>query len=208
MCNYQVCRPEASGENTGQREMNEQKLIRKVAEGDQEAFRELIQANRNLVINVCYSLLNNREQAEEAAQDVFLQIFKKAGEFKERSKLSTWIYRIAVNQAINARRRDRRFKKKEFIRQESPDDLISLKAPRADWPDSQLEAGEIRTAVQNALDSLPEKQRTVIVLHKMEGLTSKEIAQILNISLSSAEARIHRAKISLKKKLSRLLSGL
>jgi len=188
--------------------MNEQKLIRKVAEGDQEAFRELVQTHRNMVINVCYSLLNNREQAEEAAQDVFLQIFKKSGEFKERSKLSTWIYRIAVNQAINTRRRNQRFKKKEFIRLESSDGLMSLKAPCADCPDSQLEAGKIKEAVQNALDSLPEKQRTVIILHKMEGLTSKEIAQILNISLSSAEARIHRAKINLKKKLSRLLSGL
>ena len=85
---------------------------------------------------------------------------------------------------------------------------MSLKAPRTDWPDSQLQAGEIKEAVQNALDSLPEKQRTVIVLHKMDGLTSKEIAQILNISLSSAEARIFRAKKSLKKKLSPLLSGL
>ena len=187
-------------------ETNEQKLIRKVAAGDQEAFREVVRANRNMVINVCYSLLNDREQAEEVAQDVFLQIYKKAGEFKGKSKISTWIYRITVNRAISTRRRDRLFKKREIIRQKTLADLVSFKAPQADSPDSRLEAEEIRTAIHNALDSLPEKQRTIIILHKMEGFSSKEIAQILNISLSSSEARIHRAKINLKKKLSRLLS--
>lgn len=186
--------------------MNEQELIRKVAAGDQNAFFEVVQANRDLIINVCYSLLNDREQTEEVAQDVFIQIYKKAGEFKGESKLSTLIYRIAVNRAISARRRDRLFKKRGSIRQKVLTDLAFLKAPQADSPDSWLEAKEIRAAVHKALDSLPEKQRTVIILHKMEGLSSKEIAQILNISLSSAEARIHRAKINLKKKLSRLLS--
>ncbi|MCJ7680961.1 MAG: RNA polymerase sigma factor, partial [Candidatus Aminicenantes bacterium] len=119
----------------------------------------------------------------------------------------TWIYRIAVNHAISARRRDRLFQKSEIIRQAASADLLYLEASKADSPDSRLEAKEIRVTFHIALDSLPEKQRSVIILHKMEGLSSKEIAQILNISLSSAEARIHRAKINLKKKLSRLLSG-
>jgi RNA polymerase sigma-70 factor (ECF subfamily) len=187
--------------------MNEQTLIRKVAAGDQEAFCQIVRTNRNMVVNVCFSLLNDREKAEEAAQDVFLQIFKKAGEFKGKSKLSTWIYRIAVNHAISARRRDRLFQKNEIIRQAASTDLVALKAPKSDSPYSRLEAKEIRVTLRNALDSMPEKQRTIIILHKMEGLSSKEIAKILNISLSSAEARIHRAKINLKKKLSRLLSG-
>jgi len=191
----------------GQREMNEIKLIQKVAAGDEDAFCDVVRTNRNMVINVCYSLLNDREKAEETAQDVFLQIYKKAGEFQGKSKLSTWIYRIAVNHAISARRRDRLSKKSEIIQQKVSADLVYLEASKADSPDSRLEAKEIRKIFHNALDSLPEKQRSVIILHKMEGLSSKEIAQILNISLSSAEARIHRAKINLKKKLSHLLSG-
>ncbi len=185
--------------------MNELKLIRKVAAGDQEAFCEIARANRNMVINVCFSLLNDKERSEEVAQDVFLQIYKKAGEFKGKSKLSTWIYRIAVNRALNARRRDQFFKKREIIRQKTSVDPDYLKAPQSDSPDSRLETEEIRAAIRKALDYLPEKQRTVIILHKIEGMSSKEIAQILGISLSSAEARIHRAKINLKKKLSRLL---
>lgn len=191
----------------GRREMNEIKLIQKVAAGDEDAFCDVVRTNRNMVINVCYSLLNDREKAEETAQDVFLQIYKKAGEFQGKSKLSTWIYRIAVNHAISARRRDRLSKKSEIIQQKVSADLVYLEASKADSPDSRLEAKEIRKIFHNALDSLPEKQRSVIILHKMEGLSSKEIAQILNISLSSAEARIHRAKINLKKKLSHLLSG-
>lgn len=187
--------------------MNEIKLIQKVAAGDEDAFCDVVRTNRNMVINVCCSLLNDREKAEETAQDVFLQIYKKAGEFQGKSKLSTWIYRIAVNHAISARRRDRLSKKSEIIQQKVSADLVYLEASKADSPDSRLEAKEIRKIFHNALDSLPEKQRSVIILHKMEGLSSKEIAQILNISLSSAEARIHRAKINLKKKLSHLLSG-
>jgi len=186
--------------------MNEEELIRKVAAGDREAFCEVVRVNRNMVINVCFSLLNDRERAEEVAQDVFLQLYKKAGEFKGKSKLSTWIYRIAINRALSARRRDQLFKKREIIQQKASADLDYLKAPQSDSPDSRLETEEIRAAIRKALDYLPEKQRTVIILHKMEGFSSKEIAQILGISLSSAEARIHRAKINLKKKLSRLFS--
>lgn len=170
------------------------------------ASKSILSPLGNKSINVCYNLLNDREQAEEVAQDVFLLIYKKAGKFKGKSRLSTWIYRVAVNSAISARRHDRRFKKRGSIRQKVLTDLASLEAPRADSPDSRLEAKEIRAAVRKALDSLPEKQRAVIILHKMQGLSSREIARIFRISLSSAEARIHRAKKNLRKELTRLLS--
>lgn len=86
--------------------MDEQRLIRMIAEGDEEAFREVVRANRDMVISVCFNLLNDREQAEEVAQDVFLSVYKKVGGFKGKSRLSTWIYRVAVNAAISARRRN------------------------------------------------------------------------------------------------------
>jgi len=186
--------------------MDEQKLIQQVSEGDQDAFREIVRANRDMVINVCYNLLNDREQAEEVAQDVFLSIFKRAGKLKGKSRLSTWIYRWAVNSAISARRRKRLLKTRVDIRQEAAADVASLKAPLADSPDFRLEAAEIRAAIHKALDSLPEKQRAFIILHKMEGLSAREIAQIFRISVSSSEARIHRAKRNLRKELTRLLS--
>jgi len=187
--------------------MNEQKLIRKVAVGDQEAFCEVVKTYRNMVINICYSLLNDREQAEEAAQDVFLKIYKKAGKFKGKSKLSTWIYRIAVNCAVSTKRRYRLDKTKEIIQQKVTEGSLILGIPRTEAPDSRMENEEIRKTVHKALDSLPEKQRTAIILHKMEGMTSQEIALILGISQTSAEARIHRAKLNLKKKLSRVFSN-
>lgn len=187
--------------------MNAQKLIRKVAVGDQEAFCELVKTYRNLVLNICYSFLNDREQAEEAAQDVFLQVYKQAGKFRGKSKLSTWIYRIAVNCAVSTRRRYRRDKTREIIQKKVTEGSLILEIPQIEAPDSRMENEEIRKTVRKALDSLPEKQRTVIILHKMEGMTSQEIAHILGISQTSVEARIHRAKLNLKKKLSRVFSN-
>ena len=184
--------------------IKDEDLIRKISDKDIQAFRHLVERYEGLVYSTCYNLLNDHQQAEESAQDVFLKIYRSARTFRYKSKVSTWIYRIAVNQALNIVRRNRKSawtkslsnsRRKPFEKEEG------LAGPGREEPDKRLEQKETRQILQDAVDSLPEKQRVAFILHKYEHLSAKEIAQILDISAQSVEARLHRAKLSLQKKL-------
>lgn len=165
---------------------NDYELIQKVAQKDLEAFQKLVHRYKRMVINVCFRLTGDRENAEDVAQEVFFRVYQKAKTFRGRSRLSTWIYRIAVNLSLNYNRRQNNF--------------LQEKYPSAHFnsPDTILENKEDRQLIKKALDSLPEKQRTAFILHHWEGLSYQEIAGILKSSLSAIESRIHRAKRSLK----------
>ncbi|MFO7979948.1 MAG: sigma-70 family RNA polymerase sigma factor [Candidatus Aminicenantes bacterium] len=165
---------------------NDYELIQKVAQKDIEAFQKLVHRYKRMVINVCFRLTGDRENAEDVAQEVFFRVYQKAKTFRGRSRLSTWIYRIAVNLSLNYNRRQNNF--------------LQEKYPSAHFnsPDTILENKEDRQLIKKALDSLPEKQRTAFILHHWEGLSYQEIAGILKSSLSAIESRIHRAKRSLK----------
>ncbi|MBD3414986.1 MAG: sigma-70 family RNA polymerase sigma factor [Candidatus Aminicenantes bacterium] len=165
---------------------NDYELIQEVAQKDHEAFQKLVHRYKRMVINVCFRLTGDRENAEDVAQEVFFRVYQKAKAFRGRSRLSTWIYRIAVNLSLNYNRKQNNFFQKKY--------------PSAHFnsPDTILENKEDRQIIKKALDSLPEKQRTAFILHHWEGLSYQEIAEILKSSLSAIESRIHRAKRSLK----------
>jgi RNA polymerase sigma-70 factor (ECF subfamily) len=177
--------------------MQDLELIRKVAEKDVSAFEQLVQRYRTLVLNTCRRMLKNPQQAEDAAQDVFLQIYKSAKKFRFESKLSTWIYRIAVNRCLNIIRRDRR---EQWLQ-----GLMPILESESETPTQALEEKEEQKILKEALDSLPPRQKAAIVLHKYENRSYKEVSEILDISLSATEARIHRAKNSLRKNILRRL---
>jgi RNA polymerase sigma-70 factor (ECF subfamily) len=188
--------------------MDDKELIQRIAAKDHSAFKGLVERYQALVLNTCLNLLGNLESAEDVAQDVFLEVYRSAKKFRHKSKLSTWIYRIAVNRTLNFIRDNRKFQRLKDI-----DPLAGDVPTAAEFfyrsnsasPEALLEEKERRKIIQKALDSLPETQKVAFVLHRLGGLSSQEIAEILQVSLSSVEARIHRAKISLQKKLIPLL---
>lgn len=184
----------------GANELDDDELIRKVSGKDPIAFRQLVERHKVFVYTTCFHLIGNPQQAEETAQDVFLQVYKSAGTFRHQSKVSTWIYRIAVNRSLNAIRKN---KKNRWIKS-----LTTLRIEEAggEEPDNLLEKKELKDFLKAAVDALPEKQRTVFILNKYENLSPKEIAKILGISTNAVEVRIHRAKIKLQKKLASLLT--
>ncbi len=184
--------------------MNDAELIQKIAAKDHAAFKALVNRYQALVINTCYLLLGNRQDAEDVAQEVFFQVYKSAKKFRQEAKLSTWLYRIAVNRSLNFVRDNKRsgwLRSLSTLLEDDREVVTDVPASNSDRPDVALEKKERNVALQKAIDSLPEKQRTAFVLHKYEGLSYQEIAGILQRSLSSVESLIHRAKSNLQRKL-------
>lgn len=180
---------------------SDEELIQKVAQKDRQAFKELVTRYQKLVFNVCLRFTGEKETAEDLAQEVFFQLYIKAKNFRSRSKFSTWLYRIAVNHSLNYNRKKKAspecnpfgsFKDTGSSKSEN------TSAPPYDSPEKSLEKKEEQAFIRQALFSLPEKQRTAFILHYWEGCSYKEIAEILETSLSSIESRIHRAKKSLR----------
>jgi RNA polymerase sigma-70 factor (ECF subfamily) len=184
--------------------MNDKELIQKIAAKDHSAFKSLVDRYQALVINTCYNLLGNRQDAEDVAQEVFFQAYKSARNFRQEAKISTWLYRIAVNRSLNFVRDNKRFRwlrSLSSLLEGGSQDVADVLASDSDRPDVALENKERNAKIQKAIDSLPEKQRVAFVLHKYEGLPYEEIAKILQRSISSVESLIHRAKSNLQRKL-------
>jgi RNA polymerase sigma-70 factor (ECF subfamily) len=188
--------------------VDERELIQRIVAKDDAAFRTLVELYRSSVLSACYRILGNQQDAEDVTQDVFVKVYRKAGSFRGDSGLSTWLYRIAVNLSLNRLRKqkwDRLFGILTLSQAELEETTDTMEAPEQDRPDRQLEASERGRMLTQVLNTLPDKQRVAIVLHKIEGLSHQEIAEILQISLSSVESLIHRAKRNLQKKLIPLL---
>jgi RNA polymerase sigma-70 factor (ECF subfamily) len=184
--------------------MDEKELIQKIATKDHGAFKALVDRYQALVINTCYNLLGNRQDAEDVAQEVFFQVYKSAKRFRQEAKLSTWLYRIAVNRSLNFIRDKKRsgwLRSLSSLLEDERQRVAEVPTSNSDRPDITLIKKERNAILQKAIDSLPEKQRAAFVLHKYEGLSYQEIAEILQHSLSSVESFIHRAKLNLQKKL-------
>jgi RNA polymerase sigma-70 factor (ECF subfamily) len=176
--------------------MEDQHLINALKNKDEAAYRELVLAYQEMIIATCYGFLRNQEEAEDVAQEVFIQVFRKIPSFRGEAKLSTWIYRIAVNRSLNRLRS----KKSQF--------LVSLDAVFEPGTDQQgnsplatLENIERAEHLDRAINKLPENQRTAFVLSKYDGLANKKIAEVMEMSLSAVEALLNRAKRNLQKHL-------
>ena len=185
--------------------MQDHEIIEKIKAGDSHAFKELFEHYKSLVINICYRLVGNKEEAEDLTQEVFFKVYKSAKSFKHRSRLSTWIYRIAVNLSLNHLRKKRQLRwlsPDNTSKQANEETLNTLPAPYGDQPDVLFEQKEKELIIWKMINLLPENQRVALILHRYEGLSCKEIADILECSIGSVQARLHRAKENLHEKLS------
>lgn len=184
--------------------MNEAGIIDKLKQGNESAFKELVENYRDMVVNTCFGLLHNREDAEDVAQDVFIEVFRSVENFRADSKISTWLYRIAVNRSLNFIRDNKKrkwFQSFDDVMESKKEILNELNYQSADDPGSELENSQRALLLHEAIDSLPENQRVAFTLNKYEDLAYKEISEVMNLSVSSVESLIHRAKKNLQKKL-------
>ena len=181
--------------------MKENQLISELKNGNQPAFKMLIELYGDKIFNTCLNLLQSNEDAEDVTQEVFVSIFQSIHQFKEESKLSTWIYRIAVTKSLEYLRMKKRKKRFAFFQIISNNKYGETKMDLGhfDHPGVALENKERSLILFKAIDKLPENQKSAFVLHKLEDLSYQEIAEILNTSLSSVESLLFRAKQNLKK---------
>ena len=178
--------------------IQEQQLIEKLKLGDNEAFKQLVNQYRKDIISLCYGFIRNQEDAEEITQDTFIEVYRSIQNFRGDSKLSTWIYRIAVSRSLN------KVKKNKFKNLlTSIENLFEQHLEKSNErnPQQQLLQKEESKMLQKSIDKLPENQRIAFVLHHYDGHSYQQISEIMNTSLSSIESLIHRAKVNLKKQL-------
>ncbi len=183
--------------------MNDTELIALIIQKNETAFKALVEAYKHKVYNTCIGMLQNGEDAEEVTQDVFIEIYEAVGKFDQRSSLSTWIYRIAINKSLDKLRhnkRKKRFGKIVRLFQSDKDDSI-LNRPNFIHPGVQLEQKELSVILFKAIDQLAEKQKTAYLLHNIEGVSYQEISEIMETTVSSVESLLFRAKDNLKKLL-------
>ncbi|MCK4656852.1 MAG: sigma-70 family RNA polymerase sigma factor [candidate division Zixibacteria bacterium] len=191
-------------------EIDEQELVQRITSGDRAAFKILVDRFSAGVINLCHRITGNRMDAEDVAQDVFVEIYKNIGRFRGESSLATWVNRIAYNRSLNFLRDSRH---RAGISLDSRDDSTdmslgeTLAGKLSDQPDKNLEIRHNRSMLYKAIAELPEKYRRPFALHKLDGMPYAQIAETLNISLSAVESRIHRAKLKLQKELTKTLKG-
>ncbi len=170
--------------------------LERVAAGDGDAFARLVERHQGRLLAVCERLLGDREAARDAAQDVFLKVFRHAAGVERRGRVFTWIYRIAVNHCLNRLRRRRIARFLPFAtpgeEEEGGSRVPEPADPGAD-PEAELAARERWRATRAAIDRLPPGQRAVLILAKFEGLSYREIAAALEITESAVESRLVRA---------------
>jgi RNA polymerase sigma-70 factor, ECF subfamily len=184
--------------------MSETEIIDKLKQGNEAAFRELVDNYRQMVVNTCFGLLHNIDDSEDVAQDVFIEVFRSVENFRADSKISTWLYRIAVNRSLNFIRDNNKrkwFQSFSEVVESKKEMLNELSHQNADDPVSELEHSQRALILHEAIDSLSENQRVAFTLNKYEDLSYKEITEVMNLSVSSVESLIHRAKKNLQKKL-------
>jgi RNA polymerase sigma-70 factor (ECF subfamily) len=186
----------ASWSEIGAREAT---LVQRCASKDELACAELVGEHQRMVVQLAVNLLDDREEALDLSQEVFLRVFRTIHSFRGQSSLRTWIYRIAVNQARN---RHRFWRRRHRADQVSLDehvavhgDLISGGQPT---PERALAQKELAARLQRALNKLPFDQRTAIVLREIDGLSYDEIAFSLGVAIGTVKSRLTRARQALR----------
>ena len=181
--------------------MDEKQFVADLRAKKREAYDQLVDEYQKLVFNTCLSFVPNTKDAEDIAQEVFIEIYNSISKFKENSKLSTWIYRISTNKCLEFIRKKNTKKRFGFMQSLGSASLPLDKThyfTEFNHPGIQLEQKEQRETLFRAIDRLPEGQKIVFTLHKIEGLSYKEVSEITNKSISSVESLLFRAKKNLK----------
>jgi RNA polymerase sigma factor (sigma-70 family) len=180
--------------------LNQPELIVQLQQGDETAFKKVVEEWQNMVYNTAAGIVQNEEDADDITQEVFIQVYQSISSFKGESKFSTWLYRITVTKSLDHLKRKKRKKRFAFVQSlfgNSSDE--ALHPPEFNHPGVLAENKEKATALFKALQQLPDNQRIAFTLHKIEGQKHQDVAAIMNLSVTATESLIARAKNNLRK---------
>lgn len=182
--------------------MNELELIQGLRNGNEAAFKYLVDTYQDRVFNTAIGIVQNAEDAEDVAQEVFIQVFRSINQFKGESKLSTWLYRIATTRALDLLRSKKSKKRFGIIQRLFGDGNEPIwELPDFHHPGVALEKKENAARLFRAIGQLPDQQKAAFTLHKLEGLSYQEVSEVLETTVPAVESLMHRAKQNLRKML-------
>jgi RNA polymerase sigma factor (sigma-70 family) len=182
--------------------LNERELIGLLKKKDRKAFKIIVETWQGMVYNTALGLLQNAEDAEDTAQEVFIQVYESVSTFKEESKFSTWLYRITVSKSLDHIRKKKRKKRFAFIQSlYGKNDGQMIEPPDFFHPGVKMENKENAAVLFKAVNELPANQKTAFILNKTENLSYREIAEVMESSESAVDALLQRAKKNLQKNL-------
>lgn len=175
-------------------------VVLKVQAGNVGAFDQLVQKYREQIFSVIYNMTSNREDASDLTQETFIKAFQAIGRFRGKSAFFTWIYRIAVNTTMTflKKRNRRRYISYENIDEEASSSEIVERLTASNRSEKGALVSELQEKLNDALQKLSLKHRTVIILHEIEGLEHAEIAEITRVSVGTVRSRLHYAKQQLQ----------
>lgn len=182
-------------------------LAAEAKQGDKGAFAELVNRYAQRIFRVARHITKNDQDAEDVLQDTFLKAYSRLGQFKGNAKFYTWIVRVAVNEALMRMRRGKNRVTVSLDQElETQDGAIQRELPaETENPEESLSRAELRESLTQAIDSLSETYRPVFVLRDVEGLSTEEAAEMLNLSIPAVKSRLLRARLQLRQKLRRFL---
>jgi RNA polymerase sigma-70 factor (ECF subfamily) len=177
--------------------------IEALQQGDKHEFARLVETYSGLVFRLAYKMMENEQDAEDILQETFLKAYRGIQSFDGRSKISSWLYRIAVNESLMILRKKRQ---PVFSIDEASDPSDESTEPQqiADWcclPEEELMSDEARTHLDHAVEELPPSLKIVFILRDLEGLSTAETGEVLNLSETAVKTRLSRARLRLREKL-------
>jgi RNA polymerase sigma-70 factor, ECF subfamily len=183
------------------KQWSDAELLVALRDRDEAAFADLFDAYSDPIFRLAAGLLGDETEAEGVVQETFLRLFERLEQFEGRSGLSTWLYRVAYNKAMDGLRRRR---SSISLDETEEDELLVTPAILADWravPETLLSEVELAGELERAIAALPEKYRAVFLLREVEGLSTEETAVVIGLSLSATKVRLHRARLFLRERL-------
>jgi RNA polymerase sigma-70 factor (ECF subfamily) len=195
----------------------DRQLIARLQAGDETAVQDLADRYRPRIAQLAMRYMKNREDAEEVTQDVLMKVYRKVNAFRGDSALSSWIYRITFNTAMSRLRTNRAERaadqeRDRLLATERPtDDQARTPREPADWthmPDEEVLRSQLREAVAEAIEDLPEIYRAPVVLRDIQGLSTEEASTRLNVKDQTLKSRLHRGRVMLRERLTPFTDGM
>ena len=178
----------------------ESAIIAKVLDGDADAFEPLVVAHQNFVYNIALKMLSNPDDAFDISQEAFIKAYRSLKDFKGESSFSSWLYRITANMCLDFMRRNKKRKSASIVYLDDADELKELELPDTRFdPVTELERKELRGAINDALNLLPEDQRSILLLRELNGMSYAEISEALKLEQGTVKSRLSRARARLAK---------
>jgi RNA polymerase sigma-70 factor (ECF subfamily) len=181
--------------------VNDDELMQRIAQGHQEAFRLLVERWEKAIFGFAYQMLHSVEESEDLSQDVFLRVYAQAKRYRPAGRFRSWLFRIAGNLARS------RLRRRRVVGWVSFDASRHDRADARPLPDADLKRQRLQQAVQGALAKLPVRQREAVVLRRYQGLSYKEIAEVMDTTNAAVESLLQRAAAALRDELAGKVLG-